>query len=73
MVIMRTVGQGLSVCWAPGRSARALSLYIQAENVKRPLFSFLAGEDLEVQEGKDLDKKLRLEQIFLDSASSSLH
>ena len=61
------------MCWAPGRGACALSLYIQAENVKQPLVSFLTGEDLEVQEGKDLDKKLRLEQIFLNSASSSLH
>lgn len=37
------------------------SLYIQAEKVKQPLVSFLTGEDMEVQEGKDLDKKLRLE------------
>lgn len=48
----------------------ALSLYIQAENVKQPLVSFFTSEDMEVQEGKDLDKTLRLEQIFLDSAFS---
>lgn len=46
----------------------ALSLYIQAENVKQPLVSFFTSEVMEVQEGKDLDKTLRREQIFLNSA-----